>query len=194
MDPALPLWLKLAYGAGFAVVAVSYWRAYGPANYLWLSDIAFALTTIAVIAENPLPVSMAVIGALPFEIVWMIDFVTGGRLIGIAAYMFDAKLSLYLRLLSSFHLALPPTWLWMLLTFGYDARALPLQIALSVAALIGSVALVSRKQNVNWVYGPGPRPQRRLPPRLYFGIVLLTIGVVAPLAMHMLMQAAFAPA
>jgi hypothetical protein len=31
----ISLWLTLAYGLAVPVIAVVYWRAYGPANFLW---------------------------------------------------------------------------------------------------------------------------------------------------------------
>jgi hypothetical protein len=37
-------WLTLVYGLAVPVIAVVYWRAYGPTNFLWLSDIGLALT------------------------------------------------------------------------------------------------------------------------------------------------------
>jgi hypothetical protein len=36
---------------------------------------------------------MPAVGVLALELGWAIDFLAGGRLIGIAAYMFDEKLS-----------------------------------------------------------------------------------------------------
>ena len=50
----VPLWLKLAYGVSLPVIAVVYWRAYGPGNFLWLSDIALLCTALALSAHVPL--------------------------------------------------------------------------------------------------------------------------------------------
>ena len=43
------------------------------------------------------------VGVLPFEIAWLVDFLTGGNLIGLAAYMFDEEMGLHMRVLSGFH-------------------------------------------------------------------------------------------
>jgi hypothetical protein len=123
----------LAYGLAVPVIAVVYWRAYGPTNFLWLSDIGLALTLVALLTGNRLLASMAAVGVLALELAWTIDFVFGGRLIGIAAYMFDSKLPLYLRGLSFFHLALPPTLLFLLSRF----RLRPTCADLSDAADLG---------------------------------------------------------
>jgi hypothetical protein len=45
----VPLWLKLAYGTAVSIIAVDYWRKYGPSNFLWLSDIALACTAVSVL-------------------------------------------------------------------------------------------------------------------------------------------------
>jgi hypothetical protein len=191
--PRVPVWLKLAYGVAVPIIAVSYWYAYGPANYLWLSDIALVCTMLAVVTENRLLASMPAVGVLPLELVWTIDFLSGGRLIGLAAYMFDPNLSLYLRCLSGFHLALPPTLIWMLWRFGYDPRALALQTGVTWVALILSYLLTGSEKNINWVYGPGPEAQQTLPPLLYFGLEIFvwTLGILLP--MHWLLNCIFPP-
>src|SRR5437763_6389058 len=112
--------LKFGYGAATPVIAAVYARCYGPANFLWLSDIALGLTTAAVITEEALPASVAAVGVLPLEIAWNIDLVSGGRLLGLAGYMFDRKLPRWLRALSLFHVALPPTLSLLLRRLGYD--------------------------------------------------------------------------
>ncbi|MDJ0389521.1 hypothetical protein QMO56_15495 [Roseomonas sp. E05] len=193
--PAVPPWLKLGYGTATPVIALVYRRAYGPANFLWLSDLALASTTLAVLRENRLLASMPAVGVLPLELAWSADFMAGGRLLDLAGYMFDRRLPRGLRALSLFHLALPPTLLWMLGRLGYDRRALPLQTLLTWAALLLSYRLTAPEQNINWAFGPGTRPQRALPPRLYLGLLMLGLPLLVFLPMHLLLRRAFgAPA
>jgi hypothetical protein len=90
----ISLWLTLAYGLAVPVIAVVYWRNYGPANFLWLSDIGLAFTLASLLTGNGLLASMPAVGVLPLELAWTIDFLAGGRVIGLAAYMFDRKLPL----------------------------------------------------------------------------------------------------
>jgi hypothetical protein len=188
---AIPLWLKLAYAAMVAVIVPVYWRHYGPVNFLWLSDIALACIALAVITENRLLASMPAVGVLPLELAWTIDFMSGGRLLGLAAYMFDSALPLYLRALSLFHLALPPTIVYLLWRGGYDDRALYWQTIVTLIAL-GAAYLAQPKENVNWVYGPGQEPQHVLPPLLYLGLEMAVIPLCVILPMHFLLRYLFA--
>lgn len=186
-EALIPLWLKLGYAAFIVVIVPVYWRDYGPSNFLWLSDIALGCTALAVIFESPLLASMAAVGVLWIEIGWCLDVLTRGRLIGLAGYMFDRKYSLFLRLLSLFHVALPPTIIWMLWRFGYDPRALPLQLLLTWVVFAFCYAFTEREKNINWVFGVGEKPQSKLPPRLHLGLLLLVFSAVI-VGAHFLLQ------
>jgi len=183
--------LKIAYAAGVAVIVPVYWVHYGPVNFLWLSDIALFCTTLAVLLENRLLASMPAVGVLPLELAWTVDFISGGHVIGLAAYMFDPQLPLYLRGLSLFHLALPPTLLWLLYRGGYDRRAVWWQVGITVAVLAAAYA-AQPTENVNWVYGPGNTPQHVLPPLLYLALEMLAIPLLVVLPMHLLLRRVFA--
>jgi hypothetical protein len=189
--PCVPAWLKLGYATATPVIGGVYWRHYGPRNFLWLSDLALASTALSVTTENRLLASMPAVGVLPLEIAWNVDFLSRGRLLGLAGYMFDRRLPLGLRALSLFHVALPPTLLWMMRRFGYDPRALPAQIALTWAALSASYALTRPDENINWVFGPGRKPQRTISPLLYLGLEMIALPVAVFLPMHILLKRAF---
>ena len=143
------------------------------------------------IAERRLPASVAAVGVLPLELVWTADFVAGGRLTGLAGYMFDSNLPLWLRGLSLFHVALPPTLIWLLRKFGYDGRALVLQCAVTWTVLPLSYALTSPEQNVNWVYGPGTEPQRLLPPLAYLALAMLAFPLLVHYPTHLVLRRLF---
>ena len=187
----VPLWLKLAYVLAVLVIVPVYWRHYGPVNFIWLSDIALFCTTLAVVTENRLLASMPAVGVLVLELAWTADFVTGGRLMGLAAYMFDEKLPLYLRALSLFHLALPPTLLWLLWRFGYDERALWWQGLVTVLA-VAAAYLAQPRENINWVYGPGKEPQQVLTPLAYVAVEITVILICVLVPMHLLLRQVFA--
>jgi hypothetical protein len=188
---SVPGWIKLGYAVATPVIASVYWRRYGPQNFLWLSDLALASTALSVVTEKRLLASMPAVGVLPLELAWNVDLVSRGRACGLAAYMFDRRLPLGLRALSLFHVALLPTLLWMLRRFGYDRRALPLQTALTWAALSASYGLTKPEENINWVFGPGPRPQRAIPPRLYFALEMIVLPIAVLLPTHMLLARLF---
>ena len=186
--------LKLGYGAATPVIAAVYARCYGPANFLWLSDIALGLTTAAVITETALPASIAAVSVLPLEIAWNVDFVSGGRLTGLAGYMFDRKLPLGLRALSLFHVALPPTFLWLLRKFGYDRRAFAIQCGITWTVLPLTYALTKPAKNINWAFGLGTRPQKRLPSPLYLSLMMLAFPLLVHWPTHWAMRRLFRPA
>jgi hypothetical protein len=187
----IQLWLTVAYSLAVPVIVVVYWRTYGPTNFLWLSDIALGCTLAALLSGNPLLASMPAVGVLPLELAWTADFLARGRLIGLAAYMFDPKLPLYLRSLSIFHLALPPTLLFLLYRLGYDERALFYQIMLTWIVLIVTYVATDPKQNINWVFGPGRKPQRLLPPLVYLVLEMMIIPLVVFLPMHLILKSFF---
>lgn len=184
-------WLTLAYGLAIPIIVGVYWRAYGPSNFLWLSDIALFFTFAALLSGNPLLASMPAVGVLALEIAWTADFLLRGRLIGLAAYMFDTKLPLYLRSLSLFHLALPPTLIFLLYRLGYDRRALIYQTLLTWAVLIACYVATDPNKNINWVFGPGSEPQRRVPPLLYLGLEMAILPLCLFLPTHLLLIVIF---
>ena len=110
---------------------------------------------------------------------------------GLAGYMFDRNIPLGRRALSLFHLALAPTILWMLGRFGYDRRAMLLQTAVTWAVLPATYAITEPEKNINWVFGPGSKPQHRLPPLLYLGLEMITLPMFVFLPMHMILGRVF---
>jgi hypothetical protein len=184
-------WLTLVYGLAVPLIAVVYWRTYGPTNFLWLSDIGLVLTLAALLSGSRIIDRMAAVGMLALELAWTIDFLAGGRLITIAAYMFDAKLPRYLRGLSLFHLALPPTLLFLVYQFGYDRRALIYQTLLTWAVLIVTYVTTDPEKNINWVFGPGSKPQHVVPPLLYLGLEMAIIPICVFLPTHLLLDRFF---
>ena len=184
-------WLTLVYGLAVPVIAVIYWRTYGPTNFLWLSDVGLVLTLAALLSGSRLIASMAAVGVLALELAWTIDFLAGGRFITIAAYMFDVKLPRYLRALSLFHLALPPTLLFLVYQFGYDRRALIYQTLLTWAVLIVTYLTTDPEKNINWVFGPSSKPQHVVPPLLYLGLEMAIIPICVFLPTHLLLDRFF---
>src|SRR5204863_4475698 len=114
----ISLGFKIGYTLFVCVLVPIYWKQYGPANFLWFSDIALLALVPALWLENTLLASMMAVSIVFFEAIWNIDFFTrlaaGKSLIGLSAYMFDPKIPLFIRLLSLFHIALPLLLLWTL--------------------------------------------------------------------------------
>ena len=60
----IPLWIKLGYTVFVGVLVPVYLRHYGPANFLWFSDIALFMLVAALWWENRLLASMAALAVL----------------------------------------------------------------------------------------------------------------------------------
>ena len=194
MAGEIPLWIKVAYTLMVAVIVPVYLAYYGPANFLWFSDVALIVTGVALWLENPLLVSMMTVGVLLPELLWNVTLftrlVTGIRVSGLADYMFDTRIPKWIRALSLFHVVLPVLMLWMLHRLGYDPRALPAQTALAWVILPLTYAVTKPEDNINWVYGPGARPQRQISPPLYLAFVLIFFPLIVYVPTHLLLLAA----
>jgi hypothetical protein len=191
----VPLGLKVAYTIFVCALVPIYWRQYGPANFLWFSDIALLALVPALWLENALLVSMLAVSVVFFEALWNIDFffrlTTGRSLIGLSAYMFDPRIPLFIRVLSGFHIVLPLLLLWMLHRVGYDQRAFLWQTIVALVVLPLSYLVSNAQENVNWVYGFGQNPQRILPARLFVILLMLLFPLVVYLPTHLLFARIF---
>ena len=128
---------------------------------------------------------------MPLELAWNVDFVARGRLFGLAGYMFDRTLPRWLRALSLFHVVLPPTLFWLLREFGYDRRAFAIQCGITWTVLPLTYALTDPAKNINWVFGPGARPQHRIPPLLYLTLAMLAFPLLVHWPTHASMRRLF---
>lgn len=123
----IPLGLKMAYTAFMAVLVPVYWHQYGPTNFLYFCDVALFLTLLGIWTESRFLISLSAVGILLPQALWCLDFavqLTGHKLTGMTAYMFDSHRSLFLRGLSLFHGWLPFLLLYLVKRLGYDNRAL----------------------------------------------------------------------
>lgn len=191
----IPLWLKVSCTLFVCLLVPVNWMQYGPGNFLWFSDIALLLTVPALWLESALLASMMALAVGLLEVAWIVDFfvrlITGVSVTGLSSYMFDPKISLLIRALSLFHIALPLLLLWMVYRLGYDSRALGAQTLLAWIVLPMSYLLTGRSENVNWVYGFGNQPQRWMPARLYVTLLMALFPLVIYLPTHLLLKGLF---
>ena len=191
----IPLGLKVIYTVFVCALVPIYWRQYGPANFVWFSDIALLALVPALWLENALLDSMMAISVVFFEALWNVDFffrlATGKSLIGLSAYMFDPMISLFNRGLSCFHIILPLLLLWMLHRLGYDQRAFLWQTIVALVVLPVSYLMSNARENVNWVYGFGENPQRILPAPLFVILLMLLFPLAVYLPTHLLFTRIF---
>jgi hypothetical protein len=196
----IPLWLKLVYTGFVAVLVPYYWVTYTPWNFLFFCDVALFFALAAIWTESPLLASLPAVGlALP-QLLWCLDFVTGARLVGMTAYMFDSRYSLLVRGLSLFHGWLPFLLVWMVWKLGYDRRAFVGWSIVSCVVLLVSFFLApapppprDRPQqavNLNYVHGLShDRPQGVMPPLLWLAIMVVGFPLVFYLPAHLVFLA-----
>ena len=191
----ISLGLKIGYTLFVCVVTPIYWRQYGPANFLWFSDIALLVMVPALWLESALLASMMALSVVLLELIWNIDFfvrlATSKSLIGLSAYMFDAKIPIFIRSLSCFHIVLPLLLLWTLHRLGYDRRAFLHQTILALVVLPLSYLSSNPRENVNWVYGFGEKPQTILPAPIFLLLLMVLFPIIIYLPIHILFGTMF---
>jgi hypothetical protein len=194
--------VKLAYTAFVCVLVPYYWVTYTPWNFLYFCDVALLMTVAALWREDPLLASIPAVGITVPQLVWVIDFIAGGRLIGMTTYMFEPKYALFVRGLSLFHGWLPFFLLWLVWRLGYDRRALAFQTVLtwvlvSTCYFLGPAPPPSPERptaavNVNYVYGLSPdAPQTWMHPWLWLALLMAGLPLCAYLPTHLVLRRVF---
>lgn len=186
-------WVALAW---FALWLPAYWHYWGWRNFLQLCDVAVFVAVAGFWLRSALLLSSQAVGFPVIALVWTADvawrLATGAHLIGGTEYLWDARYPLWLRLLTLYHLALPPLLLWSLRRTGYDARGWKLQAALALAAMIAA-ALLAPGLNYNMVerdpffaraWGPAP---------LHIAFIWTVLTAVVYFPTHLLLRRCFAP-
>jgi hypothetical protein len=191
----IPLWIKIAYTLFICLIVPVYWRHYGPANFLWFSDIALLVTVPALWLESSLLASMMALAITLPEVAWNVDFfvrlITGASVSGLSAYMFDRSIPRFIRGLSLFHVGLPLLLIWMLNRLGYDKRALIAQTLVAAIVLPLSYLFSGPQENVNWVYGFGEKPQTRVPAAWFLTFLMLMFPLAIYLPTHLVLDKIF---
>lgn len=201
----IPLWLTIAYSAFVALLVPVYLRDYGPTNFLYFCDIALLLTVYAMWRERPLPASIALVGILVAQTLWITDFIT--RMLGIpvtgadgmTAYMFNADTSFFLRFLSFFHFWLPLLLLYIVKRLGYDRRAFKWTtlggwLVLSVCYFLMPPPPAPADEpnlpvNINMVHGfSDSAPQTAMPPLANFAMMIGLWFVIGCLPPHLILS------
>ncbi len=192
----IPEWFKIAYTLAVLAFVVIYWRRYGPANFLWFSDIAFIGAAPAMWLESPLAAGVLACMVLLPEVLWNVDYalrlLLRRRITGLTEYMFDRTIPLWLRSVSLFHVPLPLVLLWLVAAYGYPAMSLVVTVAAGGLVLVLSFVFSTPEKNINWVYGLG-RVQKRLPRPVYLGLQYLGLVAFVFIPSHWLLGRLFPP-
>ncbi len=189
----IPFSITLIYTLFVCVLVPLYWRQYGPANFLWFSDLALFIGLAAIWLESSLLASTQAVSVFLLELLWNIEFfaglITGKQILGLAGYMFKADKPLWLRGLSLFHVPLPVILLWQVCCFGYDMRAWIAQTTLFWLVVPICFFFTRPEENINWVFGPGNQPQRKIPAGVYLILLLIGAPLFIYLPTHLLLRA-----
>jgi hypothetical protein len=201
-SPAIPLWLKVSYTAFMAILIPVYWYHYGPTNFLYFCDIALLLTLVGVWLEKPLLISLPAVGILMPQALWCVDFavqLTGGKMTGMTAYMFDEQKPLFLRGLSLFHGWLPFLLVFLVFKLGYDHRAFKGWTASATGLCLTAFFVLPKAgetlpdrnlpRNVNYVFGmDDAQPQTWMGAELYLVTWIALLVILVYLPTHFLLK------
>jgi hypothetical protein len=179
----LPRWLKIGWTVWLIVWAPLYWRQYGLQNFLFFCDLGNLMIGMALWLESPLIFSAAASGLLLLQTMYTVDLagalLIGRHLVGGTEYMFDPGLPLAIRLLSLFHIVMPPLLVWAIWRLGYDRRGWKVQ-ALLTWIVVPINYFWRPEHDVNWARGLFFHEQHAMPGWAYlFGYL-----VVVPLFVY----------
>ena len=177
----IPLWLKLLWTAWVLVWSPVYWREYGLQNFLFVCDLGNFFITAGLWLESPLIFSWQATSLLLFQTLYTIDLVgtllTGRHWIGGTEFMFDPHVPLWIRLLSLFHVVVPPLLMWAIWSLGYDRRGWKCQTL--TAWIVVPINYFWRPQyDVNWARGPFFHDQHVMPGLVYLMGYLIVVPAV----------------
>ncbi|KAF0174930.1 MAG: hypothetical protein FD161_3472 [Limisphaerales bacterium] len=196
----LPLAVKLGFTAFMAVLVPVYWTNYGPTNFLYFCDVALFLTLAAVWTESALLASMAAVGIVLPQLVWVLDFAAGlcgVKLLGMTAYMFDERRSLFLRGLSLFHGWLPFLLLFLVRRLGYDRRAFSAWWALAWMLVLFCYCFMpaptpdagAEPVNINYVHGMSDdAAQTWMPPLAWLATLMAGLPALLYFPTHLALK------
>jgi hypothetical protein len=187
----IPLWLKIGWSVWLLVWIPFYWHQYGVQNFLYFCDLGNFFIAVALWLESPLLFSMQACGLLLFQTLYSVDLVgallSGKHIIGGTEYMFDLHVPLPVRLLSLFHIVVPPLLLWAIWRLGYDSRGWKYQTL--TAWIVVPVNYFWHPQfDVNWARGPFFREQHVVPGIAYLFFYLIAVPLLVYWPTHLFLQ------
>jgi len=195
----IPMGLKVTYSAFMAILIPYYYHAYGPSNFLWFCDVALIVTLIGIWKESKFLISTQVVAIVFPQFLWCLDFFFNMAfhrpMIGLATYMFDPEISLFVRGLSLFHGWLPFLLLWLVSRLGYDRNAWKAQIGICWTVLLTAFLVLPGPDtlagNVDKVFGWGETAQTVMHPVAWLGIVLLAYPLLVYIPSHLVFRKVF---
>ena len=217
----VPLWLKLVYHIWLLGWLIAAGKTYAYPHFLWLCYLGNVVVGIALWTENNLLFSWQALSLFFVDVFWTFDVsaraislwsphVFGHPLFHYASqfgtdYMFEpaSKVDNFRKIMSLFHMGMPVLFFWGLYRFGYDRRAIWLQLA-TLAIIFPLTYWIGLnfgdvnhniEDNINWVYGlfgKAQDPAKTGVSRLRFlSIALMLYPIVMHIPSHFLLTAMF---
>jgi hypothetical protein len=194
--------VKVIYTGFLCILVLYYLYTYGPTNFLYFCDISLFLALVAIWREESLWASMAAVGIILPQTLWIVDFLGrlfGIHVVGMTEYMFDPGIPLFARALSLFHFWLPLFLLWIIGRLGYDHRALPTWTVLAWMLMLICYFLMPAPPappdnpnlpvNINYVYGLSDvGPQQWMHPLMYLTLMMIGLPLCIFLPTHLILS------
>jgi hypothetical protein len=184
----VPLWLKIGWTIWVMIWAPVYLKHYGAQNFLYFCDLGNVLVTVGLWAESALIFSWQATGLLLFQTLYVLDLagalVSGRHWLGGTEFMFDQGVPLLVRLLSLFHVVMPPLLLWAICKLGYDTRGWKLQ-TLTTCVVVPINYFWRPQYDVNFARGLFFSEQHRVPGLLYLAAYLIMVPLLVYFPTHL---------
>lgn len=201
----LPLGLKIFMVSFSLILGVYASATQGPWTLFYICDIALFLATLGICSERSLPVSMAAVGVLVVQGLWVADLLLTALDLSplrMTGYMLSDNVSIIKRLMSLFHAWLPLVLLFSIWRLGYDARAMKYWCAVCAVVLLICFFLLPRPPapaddplmavNVNYVFGLYmSKPQQNMPELAWLGGMFVVLPLCFFLPAHLLLKQLF---
>jgi len=160
---------------------------------LWLKVgwTVWVLAWVPLWMESALIFSWQATGLLVFQTLYTVDLISAfffrKHIIGGTEYMFDVTVPLFVRLLSLFHVVMPPLLLWAIWRLGYDKRGWRYQ-TLTAWIVVPINYFWKPEDDVNWARGLFFREQHVVPGLLYLLAYLLVVPLMVYFPTHLGLQ------
>jgi len=201
----LPPGLKIFMVSFSLILGVYSSATQGTWTLFYICDVALFLATIGICSERSLPVSMAAVGVLVVQGLWVADLLLTAMDLSpvrMTGYMLNENVSAIKRVISLFHAWLPLVLLFSIWRLGYDARAFKYWSAVAFVVLLICYFLLPRPPaptdhpmmavNVNYVFGLYMSgPQQNMPELVWLGGMLLMLPLCFFLPAHLVLKQLF---
>jgi hypothetical protein len=125
---------------------------------------------------SALLISSQAVSSILIDLAWALDagwrLFSGHHLTGGTEYLFDPRYPLWVRLLSLYHVAMPPVLIWALLRLGFDWRGFQLQCVIVLLSFTAA-RFTPSEQNMDFAFTDPFVHRSWGPPPIHVGVSVL---------------------